>query len=162
LALRLEHAHGKPCSPLVANQVIEGWFDQLGPCFRHEHSDDVICRLRGIAADLAFDGIPPTNNYDGAGEQHLIAETQLVTKPGRQRIAAYSSNARKRPVISKDVFYGEEETYAAAEVAWGQELPGPRNYRVNATTFALPRAVFRRWCGVARTRSKSQLVRGYS
>lgn len=58
LAIRLEHAHTKPCSPLVANQVIVGWFDQLGPCFRHEHSDDVVGRLRSIAADLAFDEIP--------------------------------------------------------------------------------------------------------
>jgi hypothetical protein len=58
LPLRLEHAHSKPCSPLVANQVIEGWIDQLGPCFRYEHADDVIGRVRGIAADLAFDEIP--------------------------------------------------------------------------------------------------------
>ena len=55
---RLAHAHSKPCSPLVANQVIEGWMDQLGPCFRYEHTADVISRVRSIAADLAFDEIP--------------------------------------------------------------------------------------------------------
>jgi len=58
LPLRLEHAHSKPCSPLVANQIIKGWFDQLGPCFRYEHIDDVVGRVRGIAADVAFDEIP--------------------------------------------------------------------------------------------------------
>jgi RNA-directed DNA polymerase len=58
LAMRLEQAHSKPCSPLVANQIIEGWFDQLGPCFRHEHIDDVVRRLRRIASGLAFDEIP--------------------------------------------------------------------------------------------------------
>lgn len=58
LAIRLEHVHTKPCSPLVANEIIAGWFDQLGPCFRHEHTDDVVCRLRSIAADLSFDEVP--------------------------------------------------------------------------------------------------------
>lgn len=58
LAIRLEHAHSKPCSPLVANQVLEGWFDQLGPCFRSELTDDVFNRVRSVAADLAFDEIP--------------------------------------------------------------------------------------------------------
>ena len=58
LAIRLEHAHSRPCSPLVANQVIEGGLDQLGPCFRYEHIDDVVNWVRSIAADLAFDEIP--------------------------------------------------------------------------------------------------------
>ena len=58
LPLRLEHAHSKPCSPLVANQVIEGWMDQLGPCFRCEHTNDIVNWVRSIAADLAFDEIP--------------------------------------------------------------------------------------------------------
>ncbi|MEO8164701.1 MAG: reverse transcriptase domain-containing protein [Betaproteobacteria bacterium] len=58
LALRLEDAHDKPCSPLVANLIVAGWIDQLGPCFRSEHTDDVIARVRSIAADLAFDEIP--------------------------------------------------------------------------------------------------------
>ena len=57
LSAHLENAHSKPCSPLVANQVIAGWTDQLGPCFRYEHVDAVISRVRSIGADLAFDEI---------------------------------------------------------------------------------------------------------
>ena len=51
-----------------------------------------------------------TNNYDNAGEQHLIAGVLFVTNSGRQRIAVHSFNARKRLVSSKDIFHGEEES----------------------------------------------------
>ncbi|MEQ8856820.1 reverse transcriptase domain-containing protein [Gimesia sp.] len=54
----LERAHEKPDSPLLAISIVEGWLDQLGPCFRHENRWHVTQKIQRIASECGFDEIP--------------------------------------------------------------------------------------------------------
>lgn len=58
LAERLLQAHDKPASPLRATQIVEGWIEQLGPCFLHEARDQVVFRIAEIGRQAAFDELP--------------------------------------------------------------------------------------------------------
>jgi len=58
LTANLHLAHDKPNSPLVATAAIEGWLDQVGPCFEFEDRDQVLDRIHHISGELAFDEIP--------------------------------------------------------------------------------------------------------
>ena len=54
----LEQAWDEPAAPLVANQVIRGWIDQLGPCFSQEDHRAFYRRLRQTAEEAGFNEIP--------------------------------------------------------------------------------------------------------
>jgi hypothetical protein len=55
LASALETAHERPNSPLVAQQAIAGWLQQLGPCYDFEDRRMVVRRIRDIARESAFE-----------------------------------------------------------------------------------------------------------
>ncbi|QDU09616.1 reverse transcriptase domain-containing protein [Gimesia aquarii] len=57
----LERAHEKPDSPLLAISIVEGWLDQLGPCFRHENRWHVTQKIQRIASECGFDEIPDSD-----------------------------------------------------------------------------------------------------
>lgn len=59
LTRRLAQAHLLPHAPLRAIQIVRGWLNYLGPCHAFENRKDVIGRIREIAADLAFEEMPP-------------------------------------------------------------------------------------------------------
>lgn len=59
LAQHLEATHADPWAPVVANWVITGWFDQMGPCWPYERAEEVHDRVGTVAQRLAFDETPP-------------------------------------------------------------------------------------------------------
>lgn len=58
---RLLLAHDKPEAPLRANATINGWIDQMGPCFRSIDRSGVYRRIVRIAAKQGFDEVPTRN-----------------------------------------------------------------------------------------------------
>lgn len=54
----LELAHEKPDSPLRAIDAINGWIDQLGPCYAHVNLSRECARMQKPAAEYGFDEIP--------------------------------------------------------------------------------------------------------
>jgi retron-type reverse transcriptase/ribonuclease HI len=54
----LELAHEKPDSPLRAIDVINGWIDQLGPCYSRVNLSRECARMQKLAAEYGFDEIP--------------------------------------------------------------------------------------------------------
>lgn len=58
LAEKLSLVHEKPAPPLRAIQIVEGWIEQIGPCFLCEERDQVVSRIAAIGAQLAFDELP--------------------------------------------------------------------------------------------------------
>lgn len=58
LRLHLELAHEKPDSPLRAIDSINGWIDQLGPCYAHVNRSRECARIEKLAAEYGFDEIP--------------------------------------------------------------------------------------------------------
>ena len=65
LAANLEQAHTKPGAPLRARQILEGWLDQLGPCYPHEDRNQVYQRIIQTAEMLAFDEMPELEEIQG-------------------------------------------------------------------------------------------------
>lgn len=55
---RLALAHTRSGPPLLANSMIQGLVDQLGPCYPSEDGAQVYAQLVGIATELAFDEVP--------------------------------------------------------------------------------------------------------
>lgn len=51
-------AHEHPNAPLRAADIINGWVDQLGPCYEFERRTDVLARITTMAGSLGFDEIP--------------------------------------------------------------------------------------------------------
>jgi len=58
LRQHLELAHEKPDSPLRAIDAINGWIDQLGPCYVHVNRSRECSRIQKLAAEYGFDEIP--------------------------------------------------------------------------------------------------------
>lgn len=58
LSLHFELAHEKPDSPLRATDAINGWIDQLGPCYAHVNRSRECARIQKLAAESGFDEIP--------------------------------------------------------------------------------------------------------
>lgn len=63
LALKLELAHEKPLSPLVAIDTIAGWVAQLGPAYAERKVAGTYTRVRQIAREQGFEEIPPLKNF---------------------------------------------------------------------------------------------------
>jgi hypothetical protein len=55
---KLVLAHEKPNAPLHALAAINGWVDQLGPCYEFEDHSVVLDRIAEMAASQGFDEIP--------------------------------------------------------------------------------------------------------
>jgi len=58
LRQRLELAHEKPDSPLRAVDAINGWIDQLGPCYAHVNRSRECRNIRKVASQNGFDESP--------------------------------------------------------------------------------------------------------
>lgn len=61
----LKLAHKKPAAPLRATQIVGGWIDQLGPCFRHEDKDQVLFRISDVASRMSFRELPEAEELRG-------------------------------------------------------------------------------------------------
>lgn len=55
LANKLDLAHEKLNSPLLARETIKGWIGQMGPCYEHEYRESVCRRVLDLAKSLSFD-----------------------------------------------------------------------------------------------------------
>ncbi len=64
LASHLAEAHFGPASPLCAIEVVEGWLQQVGPCFPFEDRKSVLQRIKNTAAAQAFDEIPDPKRFE--------------------------------------------------------------------------------------------------
>lgn len=58
LGARLSLAHDSPNSPIKAIAMIKGWLAQMGPCYDHSQTKEILKQLRSTATDVGFDEIP--------------------------------------------------------------------------------------------------------
>jgi len=63
LALKLELAHERPLSPLVALDAIAGWVAQIGPAYAERKVAGTYTRLRQIARAQGFEEIPRLKDF---------------------------------------------------------------------------------------------------
>jgi len=79
----LELAHEKPDSPLRAIEAINGWIDQLGPCYAHVKHIRVCKRIAKIATEYGFTEIPNNEAIRFCWLQaHLRWKKQVTSKIG--------------------------------------------------------------------------------
>ena len=58
LEQKWEEAHRKEASPIRAIQILNGWLDQIGPCYPHEDTRETFQRTIRTAEALSYDELP--------------------------------------------------------------------------------------------------------
>ncbi len=95
LRQHLEMAHEKPDSPLRAIDAINGWIDQLGPCYAHVNRSRECSRIQTLAAECGFDETPSRSAMRFHWLQAHMQWNKLTTAPTAADQAASSGKSEQ-------------------------------------------------------------------
>jgi len=121
LKLHLELAHEKPDSPLRAIDAINGWIDQLGPCYAHVNRSRECARIQKLAAEFGFDEIPSRSALRFRWLQAHLRWKKLTAAPDAGDEA--DSTSKPEPVeFDEDTWDAQPATVGlSVDAAWNRK-----------------------------------------
>jgi retron-type reverse transcriptase len=94
----LEELHLEPEAPLLVRDVLQGWLNYLGPCFKTEDAPGSYARVRRIATRLGFEEIDSLSTFRSLWQRanarwHRTRKSVRATTPGKDSQQGPSTTA---------------------------------------------------------------------